>query len=89
MTENDDDFAAIRMRTIITENWRLTYYLNENFGELIDRLGDSDEMQNLWNNPDYSSIKQELLNQLMREILASVDMSNGRKQQPSAPIPKW
>lgn len=89
MAENDDDFAGVRMRTITTRRWRLTYYLNENFGELIDRQDDPNEMQNLWNNPDYLSIKQELLSQLMQEILASVDMSNGRKQQPSAPIPKW
>jgi len=89
MTENDDDFAAIRMRTITTESWRLTYYLNENFGELIDRHNDPQEMHNLWGNPDYSIIQQDLLNQLMSEILASIDMVNGRKQQPSAPIPKW
>lgn len=89
MTENDDDFAAIRMRTITTENWRLTYYLNETFGELIDRNNDPNEIHNLWDNPKYSSIKQDLLNQLMREVLASIDMVNGRQQQPSAPIPKW
>jgi arylsulfatase len=89
MTENDDDFAGVRMRTITTRCWRLTYYLNENFGELIDRQNDPNEMQNLWNNQDYSQVKQDLLNQLMCKALASIDMSNGRKQQPSAPIPKW
>ena len=89
MTENDDDFAALRMRTITTENWRLTYYLNEIFGELIDRKNDPDELCNLWDNIEYAAVKQDLLNQLMQEILASIDMANGRKQQPSAPIPKW
>jgi len=89
MTENDDDFAAVRMRTITTKNWRLTYYLNETFGELIDRINDSDELHNLWDNPEYGKVKQDLLNQLMQKVLASVDMVNGRQQQPSAPVPKW
>lgn len=89
LTENDDDFAAVRMRTLTTEDWRLTYYLDENFGELIDRRNDPNETQNLWDEPEYSVVRQDLLNLLMREILASIDMVNGRKQQPSAPIPKW
>jgi arylsulfatase len=89
MTENDDDFAGVRMRTITTKRWRLTYYLNEPFGELIDRENDPNETHNLWNNPEYDSVKQDLFNQLMNEVLASIDMSNGRKQKPSAPIPKW
>lgn len=89
MTENDDDFAAIRMRTLTTQDWRLTYYLSEPFGELFDRVNDPNEVQNLWNNTEYEKVKQNLLNQLMQKILASIDMVNGRKQQPSAPIPKW
>lgn len=89
MTENDDDFAAVRMRTITTDRWRLTYYLGDTMGELIDRENDPDEMNNLWDSPDHTSVKQDLLITLMYEVLAGVDMVNGRLQQPSTPIPKW
>ena len=89
LVENDDDFAALRMRSICTPQWRLTYYLNQEWGELIDRKQDPQEMRNLWNDPAHTAVKQRLLTQLMHEITASIDMQNGRRQQPSAPVPKW
>ncbi len=89
LVENDDDFASLRMRTLITPRWRLTYYLGKDWGELIDRERDPLEMRNLWNDPAQAAVKQKLLIQLLDELGASIDMSNGRRQQPSAPVPKW
>ena len=77
------------MRTVTTDHWRLTYYLNQDRGELIDRTNDPQEMYNLWHSSQHQHIKQELLNHLLQQTLASIDMVNGRQQQPSAPIPKW
>ncbi len=89
LVENDDDFTALRMRSIITPQWRLTYYLNQEWGELIDRENDPLEMRNLWNDPAHAAVKQLLLVRLLHEVTASIDMRNGRKQRPSAPVPKW
>lgn len=89
LVENDDDFAALRMRTLIGPRWRLTFYHSQDWGELIDRERDPLEMRNLWNDPAYSAVKQRLLIQLLDEIAASIDMQNGRRQQPGAPVPKW
>ncbi len=89
LVENDDDFAALRMRTLITPRWRLTYYLNQPWGELIDRERDPQEMRNLWHDSEHAPVKQRLLNRLLQEVAASIDMGNGRKQKPSAPVPKW
>ncbi|MBI1257040.1 MAG: sulfatase-like hydrolase/transferase [Chloroflexi bacterium] len=89
LTENDDDFARVRMRTITTDRWRLTYYLNQPLGELIDRINDPQEMHNLWRDPQYDHVREALLHRLLDETLASIDMHNGRIQQPTAPIPKW
>ena len=89
LVENDDDFAALRMRSLITPGWRLTWYLDQAWGELIDREGDPQEMRNLWNDPAHAAVKQGLLLELLREVAASIDMRNGRRQQPSAPAPKW
>ena len=89
LVENDDDFAALRMRTLITPRWRLTYYLSQDWGELIDRERDPAEMRNLWHDPAQAEVKQRLLIQLLEELAAGIDMRNGRRQQPSAPVPKW
>lgn len=89
LVENDDDFAALRMRTLITPRWRLTYYHGQPWGELIDRERDPLEMRNLWHDPAHSAVKQRLLTQLLDEVAASIDMRNGRRQQPSEPVPKW
>lgn len=89
LVENDDDFIALRMRSLITPQWRLTYYLNQAWGELIDREQDPWEMRNLWHDPAHAAVKQQLLARLLQEVTASVDMRNGRKQHPSAPVPKW
>lgn len=89
LVENDDDFAALRMRTLITPRWRVTYYQGQDFGELIDRERDPSEMRNLWHDPAQAAVKQRLLVQLLDEVAASIDMRNGRTQHPSAPVPKW
>ena len=89
LVENDDDFAALRMRTLITPRWRLTHYHAQDWGELIDRERDPLEMRNLWNDPAHAAVKQKLLIQLLDEVEASIDMRNGRRQQPSVPVPKW
>ncbi len=77
------------MRTLIRPRWRLTFYHSQDWGELIDRERDPFEMRNLWNDPVYAAVKQRLLIQLLDEVAASIDMQNGRRQQPSAPVPKW
>lgn len=89
LTENDDDFVPMRMRTLTTTDWKLTYYLHQELGELFDRVNDPDEMRNLWNSPEHTLIKEELLQQLLTEILSSMDMANGRRQSPSPAVPKW
>ena len=37
MTENDDDFGPMYVRTLTTKDWKLTCYLNQPLGELYDR----------------------------------------------------
>ena len=60
MTENDDDFGPMYVRTLTTKDWKLTYYLNQSLGELYDRKNDPDEMVNLWNRSEHAGTKQEL-----------------------------
>lgn len=89
LTENDDDFVPMRMRTITTTRWKLTYYLHQELGELIDRKNDPDEMINLWHNSEYDEVKQELMKMLLEMTLSSIDTVNGRRQSPAPRVPKW
>ena len=89
LTENDDDFVPMKLRTITTGDWRLSYYFGQEFGELYDRKNDPDEMTNLWNNPAHGSTRAELMEMLMEEVMCSFDVSNGRVQNPSPPRTKW
>jgi len=89
MIENDDDFMPMKARTLVSLDWKLTYFCGEDFGELYDRKNDPDEMINLWSDSDYKHIKSELMGMLMEEILCSLDVTNGRIQQPSPPVRKW
>ena len=89
LTENDDDFVPMRMRTVTTTRWKLTYYLGQQMGELIDRGADPGEMNNLWANPTYSEVQQALLQSLLDLTLGSIETANGRRQAPAPPVPKW
>ncbi len=85
MTENDDDFGPMYVRTLTTKDWKLTYYLNQPLGELYDRKNDPDEMVNLWNSSKHAGIKGELTQRLLSEVMAATDLSNGRRQAPVVP----
>ncbi len=89
LTENDDDFVPMRVRTITTNAWKMTWYLGEDAGELYDRLSDPDELVNLWNEPGCASVKRDLTEQLLAEVVAATDTVNGRTQTPSPPHRKW
>lgn len=46
--EDDIDPLGLRLRTIITEQWRCTWYAGEDYGEIYDLEADPDEFVNLW-----------------------------------------
>ncbi|GBG08404.1 hypothetical protein PAT3040_02985 [Paenibacillus agaridevorans] len=46
---------------IATRRWKLEYYFEEQTGMLYDRLNDFSERNNLYNDPQYDRVKQELL----------------------------
>ncbi len=88
LTENDDDMAGLRFRTLTTKNWKITVYAGQEFGELYDRENDPNERVNLWHNPEYTERKAQLLQQLTDHMLCAVDGANGRVQPPAPEIKK-
>ncbi len=49
-----DDPNHLRLKTIVTEDRKLTYYHGEGFGELYDLAQDPDEIHNRWDDPQYN-----------------------------------
>ena len=69
LVENDEDYLGLRLRTIITKEYKMTVYPGQTYGELFYRQNDPCELKNLWDDPDYQKIKQELYAKLLEKII--------------------
>jgi arylsulfatase A-like enzyme len=49
------------MTMVRNKAWKLVHFLDEPYGQLFDLRQDPAEVHNLWNDPAYEEIKQELL----------------------------
>lgn len=54
------------MTMVRTKDWKLVHFLEEEWGQLFDLTNDPTEVNNLWNQPEYSHKQTELLG-LLRE----------------------
>ncbi|MCZ7648800.1 MAG: sulfatase-like hydrolase/transferase [Planctomycetota bacterium] len=70
--ENDVDALGLRMRTLVTERWKITAYANPEHGELFDLENDPDEFENLWDRGD-PKVKQALLRRLAAAMIRNQD----------------
>ncbi len=64
-----------KVRTLITERFRLTIYTHLDEGELYDLHVDAEEMHNLWHSDEHNQIKTDLLFQLAQEMAELSDTS--------------
>jgi arylsulfatase A-like enzyme len=64
-----------RMRTLLTERYRLTLYDQQSWGELFDLQEDPHELRNLWAEPAASTLKNELGTELAYAMLNLADTS--------------
>ena len=72
MIEMDDDHNDQKIRTIISDDWRLSVF--KEHGELFNLKKDPDEMNNLWNDNTCLGVKTKLLLRLtIREISKEKD----------------
>ena len=53
--------TKVHQRTFIGERYKITLYCNETHGELFDLQEDPQEIQNLWNDPQYRELREQLL----------------------------
>lgn len=73
-----EDYAASYMAdpdspchyaTFITDRWRLTRYESSEWGELYDLKEDPLELNNLWEYPDSRSVRAEMHERMVRQML--------------------
>ncbi|MCL2433940.1 MAG: sulfatase-like hydrolase/transferase, partial [Clostridia bacterium] len=60
-----DDPEHIRIKSVITKKYKLTFYYGCPYGELYDLQNDPWEVKNLWGEPEYKDIKIDLLAMLV------------------------
>lgn len=71
LIENDEDYLGLRLRTLVTERWKITTYAGQPFGELFDLVNDPGEMRNRWDDPAYLAVRDELRQRLLDEIVST------------------
>ena len=69
LVEMDDDYLKLKLRTLVTNNWRMTMYGGKEYGELYNLIEDPKEQINLWDDPDYRGVKSDLTVRLLDEII--------------------
>ncbi len=69
LVEMDEDYLGFKMRTLVTERYRLTCYSGQDYGELFDLHEDPDEYFNLWDKPEHQKLRDELRIQLLDKIM--------------------
>ena len=64
-----------RLRTLLTDRYRLSFYDRAPWGEVYDLQEDPHEMHNLWDDPGKLGIKCELLERMARRMSELADRS--------------
>lgn len=65
IVENRHEPTTIHVKTYVNERYKLTVYYNRDYGELFDLQQDPQEINNLWNKPEYAELKADLTLKLL------------------------
>jgi len=57
--------TAIHMKTFVEENYKLTLYYQQPYGELYDLRQDPCELHNLWDEPESLGLREDLTRKLL------------------------
>jgi len=64
---NDDPYLGLKIRTLVTEQFKITFYAGQEYGEFFDLGSDPQELNNLWDDPAWINKREQLLHKLMHE----------------------
>lgn len=68
LVECIDDPHKLRLKTIVTEDRKLTWYAGQSYGELYDLQADPGEKVNRWHDRTYAADKSALLSDLLNQM---------------------
>jgi arylsulfatase len=71
IVENDEDYLGLRLRTLITERYKLTWYAGRPYGELFDLEADPHEHHNRWDEPAAAGLRDAMTRRLLDELIQS------------------
>jgi arylsulfatase A-like enzyme len=71
LIENDEDHLGLKLRTLVTDRYKLTVYAGQNYGEMFDLKEDPDELHNLWYDEQHKNLKLELKSVLLEKIIST------------------
>jgi len=66
LVENRHQPTALSLRTLVTEQYKLTVYRGTDDGELFDLESDPGELRNRWSDPDFGHIRSALLHRFVQ-----------------------
>lgn len=66
---------APRLRTLVTDRYRMSIYQDQDWGELYDLTSDPGEITNLWDDPSMVGIKTSLQFELIQQMARTCDSS--------------
>lgn len=58
--ENRHQPTTIHVKTYVSDRYKLTTYFKKDYGELFDLENDPEELNNLWDDPEYKELRSEL-----------------------------
>ncbi|MEQ8700895.1 MAG: sulfatase-like hydrolase/transferase [Bauldia litoralis] len=66
---------AVRVRTFVDAEWRLTLWEGYDWGELYNLREDPDELVNLWSDPGHLAARRALMERMLRKMIDLQDLS--------------
>jgi len=65
LVENRNEVTTLNLKTYVDDRYKITAYRGRDYGELFDMQEDPNELQNLWDRPDCTKLKGDLLLRLL------------------------
>jgi arylsulfatase A-like enzyme len=67
--------SAPRVRTLVSDRYRMSVYQDQSWGELYDLRDDPFEIANLWDDPTAAKVMDRLRSELVQQMMRACDSS--------------
>jgi len=74
VVEHHHQPTTIHVKTYVSDQYKLTVYLHQTYGELFDLQEDPGEINNLWNDPKSQKLKAGLTTKLLHAVMGEESM---------------